>query len=164
MLISFSVPKMLPMLINGLLIREGTSSGCSVTPDVVDWYNDTIRHKYNLPRLQEVARSKFQTIRAQGADLRYTTNHKNGLDIWWKSRTSERKKLGVIDKGCWKFECIRMEHIGCRVDILVGPWIVRSVAKKRQLAIADGFDNVTEFYKYFTPEPGDQFSGFLIKW
>jgi len=158
MLISFSIPEMLPMIEAGLREREGV----------------------NIDGL----RVKRQTIRARGD--RYVAMLEGGsgrnwncthdLHLWWKSRTQERRHLGTIGAATAKAFPIEIRNIN-GTTVMSGPfgWIEKprlsvswsplqgGEAFKAQ-AMKDGFASVEDFRDYFAPNPGDVFVGVLFRW
>lgn len=166
MIISFSVPVMLPMIRAGLAQREGDIS---------------------------VGRVKRQTIRAMGPRavrlLAMARERSNtipyDLHLWWKSRTAERYLIGTVpaSHGISVFH-INIVHTEvnnpdgsnypiCRID---GPhgwragdsmlfWSPGNEPNGFAIeAFNDGFDSPEAFRDYFIPNVGDRFDAILFKW
>jgi hypothetical protein len=168
MLLSFSVPAMLPMIERGLRQRagEGLIGGVAET------------------------RVKRQTIRKMGpraVDMleRAAENEWNcpyDLHLWWKSRTKQRAHLGTVQGA--KVYPIEIEHkllstvrmILPRAlagdGVLYGANILTFWSETRQegrstfeeFAYADGFDSGRDFVRFFVPNKGDRFEGVVFKW
>jgi|GEM_PF-3315199 len=165
MLLSFSIPEMLPMIEAGLRQRAGGDIGNQ--------------------------RVKRQTIRQLGPRTRklleydpvcHTIPH--ALHLWWKSRSRERKHIGTAEgiNKIFKIEILHtfMQSPGepretiYRID---GPRGWRQGDTMlfwkpgdppgggfEKEAIADGFDGAQAYVDYFVPNFGDRFDGALFKW
>lgn len=165
MLLSFSIPAMLPMIEAGLRQRAGEDVGA--------------------------ARVKRQTYRRIGPRAEKllawdTMCHFQPYDLhlWWKSRTKAKRNIGTVDGGS-KIYAIDIMHTwmqspGCpretifRID---GPrgwrsgdamlfWKPGDPADSgfEQEARADGFDNAQAFVDFFVPNMGETFRAALFKW
>jgi hypothetical protein len=163
MLLSFSVPEMLPMVRAGLRQR--------LEHDVGD------------------ERVKRQTIRNRGprAEMLFKSAGVDGtipydLHLWWKSRTPQREHLGnVAYPKVYPINILhsRVENTDgtdypcCRID---GPkgwrdgdamlfWSPGNEPNGfTQEAFADGFDSPEAFRDYFVPNLWDRFDAILFKW
>lgn len=166
MLLSFSVPSMLPMIRAGLRQHAGE--------DVGD------------------ARVKRQTIRKLGPrgeqllawdPLSHSIPY--DLDIWWKSRTKERTCLGKV--ACRGVRLYRIDILHSMVEPpprgpsypvlrINGPrgwregdsvlfWSPAHGGEQLvEEARRDGFDGAEEFRDFFVPRVGDRFDGVIFKW
>lgn len=164
MILSFSVPAMLPYLRAGIDQAQGKEIGD--------------------------ARVKRQTIRARGPRaeklLAWDTiahTHPYDLHLWWKSRTPQRKHLGTIrgggriyaitilhsftqSPGGPKEQCLKID--GCHQwdegdsCYFWGP--EHGGEKFAAFAHADGFESPEAFRDYFVPNLGDKFEGVMFKW
>ena len=173
MLLSFSEPAMLPMVINGLHARGASQDGNAA------WAYDNFRDEIEAAG----ERTKLQTIRPNNGDL--SIWHRAGpgwpLQLWWKSRTPGRRFLG-------KVPCRAVSGIEIG-DVAGGPYqrtaLINSLGKKSEgsgflgagvarrvlpfprdlddLARRDGFADTDEFFAYFLLRR-KVFSGFLIEW
>ena len=164
MLLSFSVPEMLPWIRAG--IRQARGEPVS-------------------------GRVKRQTIRRLGPRGQMVLDHASracwtcpyDLHLWWKSRTAERELLGVIAGGCRvypvtilhstveppgkpPYECIRIDGPrGWRKGDDVLFWSPGDPPGQFLAeAQADGFDSMEAFRDFFVPKLGDVFEGVLFKW
>lgn len=164
MILSFSVPAMLPYIEAGIRQHAGE--------DV------------------DAERVKRQTIRRRGPRAEKllgwdTIAHTQPYDLhlWWKSRTPQRRHLGTIAGGS-KVYPITILH--STVEPPDGPPypIIRIDGPRgwregdamlfwsgdysdpafRAEARADGFDSAQAFRDYFVPNLGDRFEGILFKW
>lgn len=165
MLISFSVPQMLPYIQAGIRQRAGENIFGQ--------------------------RVKRQTIRKRGpraekllhcAVAAYWT-HPYDLHLWWKSRTAQRAHLGTVAGGS-KIYPISILHSNVvppdsppyetyRID---GPhgwrngdamlfWNPKDGGRSfEEEAYADGFDSARDFVQYFVPNLGDRFDAVIFKW
>lgn len=78
------------------------------------------------------------------------------MSIWWKSRTAERKMIGVSI-------ITRVDTIGINPkmrDVILEGTLLKS-SEVETLAKSDGFESVEEFWEYFKDVEG---TGFLICW
>lgn len=169
MLISFSLPIMLPMVVNGLIAAKVAGHG-KLALDVERWLHDT----FPAETATAGRRVKGQTIRTHNATGRSNyANRRQGdrLDIWWKSRTPGRRKLGEVILPVDPIQ-IRIIHRegGIPAAFSVEPGQAAALARPwsdmevEAVALADGFDSVTAFRDFFAPLPGDSFTGWLVKW
>jgi len=162
MLVSYSIPKMRPMIEAGLAERAGEA-------------------------LPEGCRVKRQTIRARGPQwLRVLAASEGGsakggkvdrdLHHWWKSRTKERALLGVV-RGFEIYPVAisrgRGGEGGRYITVSFPDRYIMGLPTKLRIAWApelfdfackDGFESAASFAEFFVPEPGDRFPGVLIKW
>lgn len=154
MLLSFSVPEMRPMIEAGVRAHNGFDVGS--------------------------ARVKRQTIRKRGPRaeaLLAVAREKHWrcphpLHLWWKSRTKERKRLGIVSGG-----------LVCPVRIVRsaanrGDFDISLTAEQRGIcffafddnpdaeafARVDGFDSAEAFRDFFVPRAGDVFQGVIFTW
>lgn len=164
MLLSFSVPDMLPWIRAGIRQAKGEPVSGRVK-------RQTIRRRG--PRADALLKHAEQASWTHGYDLH----------LWWKSRTPERESLGVVEGGSWvypitilhssielpgqePYPCLRIDGPrGWRQGDAAlfwspgnppGPFLAE--------AMADGFDTVESFRDYFVPNQGDVFEGVLFKW
>jgi hypothetical protein len=164
MLLSFSVPAMLPYIRAGLRQRAGEDVGDE--------------------------RVKRQTIRGLGprntkllAERRMDRTISTDLHIWWKSRTRARERLGTVDFpklfpiDIWHTFIQPMNAPSYQVIRIDGPcgwrdgdatlfWSEGDEPGGRfeREAYADGFDTPQAFRDFFVPNMGDRFDGVLFKW
>ena len=169
MLISFSVPEMLPYIRAGIEQAKGRE-------------------------LRDV-RVKRQTIRQRGPRAQAILKHAAGagwthpydLHLWWKSRTPARELLGVIEGGgrAWPIEImhsyvepVRRPRYACLRIVGASGW--RNIGPNRDTvifwsaehggdqvkaeAMHDGFESAEAFRDYFVPNMGDVFNGVLFRW
>ncbi|MDF1627016.1 MAG: hypothetical protein P1U84_12095 [Parvibaculaceae bacterium] len=152
MLLSFSIPAMRPMIENGL--RE-------IAGEPVD------------------GRTKRQTIRRYGpayqrlfrhgtADERWSLDDLQ-LDLWWKSRTPGRVKLGQTTGVASRVTVKRLNRYAFALiaaDTSTFGMLARYQNMDREGSVwhADGFDSAVDFMNYFTPNEGDVFDGVLFQW
>jgi hypothetical protein len=161
MLLSFSQHAMLPYIEAGVRQARGADVG-----DV---------------------RVKRQTIRRMGP--RYEPllaraqedGTVNGMDLhlWWKSRTPQRRRLGIVSCNIRRIsitrttdgngDCVRSPLAGrgfaCSVALVSDDVIARDDRSALAgLAYADGFDTIRAFADFFVPAPGDVFEGVMLKW
>lgn len=165
MLLSFSIPEMLPMIEAGLRQRGGADVGAE--------------------------RVKRQTIRRIGPRaeklLAYSPAHHiqpYDLHIWWKSRTPERRHIGTVDGGC-KIFALTIWHTSCQspgnpreaIYRIEGPhgwrdgdsmlfWrpTYSDDCDADKEARADGFEGAKQFFDYFVPNTEERFNAALFKW
>ena len=148
MLLSFSVPEMLPYVRAG--IRQ--AHGEHVTERV-----------------------KRQTIRAWGPQAERVLAAKTfpyRLSLWWKSRTKEREFLGSIECDGVQACQVEISHDATgRVTVYTYGSVLqmhwhpdRGGKKLTDFAYADGFDSPEAFRAYFVPNIGDVFKGIMFKW
>lgn len=167
MLLSFSVPEMLPMLRAGLAQCRGEDVGTK--------------------------RVKRQTIRQYGPRAERLLAHDPightipyDLHLWWKSRTPDRALIGTIPCGIppvrvyrldiWHtsikpvgepaYPCIRIDGPrGWRNGDAMLFWSPNHGGHLfEQETRADGFDSAEAFRDFFVPNPGDRFDAILFKW
>jgi len=164
MMLSFTIDSMRPKIEAGL--RERAVTG--------------------FPRpagYQSTEEVKRQTIRFRGPVWqRVLAEAKNGiverdLHLWWRSRTKNRERLGVVRS--FSIEpvtilrpsaatcCIQLGNMtleapadGSISSALPSPLLYVA----HSFAHADGFDSFKDFVRFFVPGPGDRFPGALIKW
>ncbi|WP_316184695.1 hypothetical protein [Bradyrhizobium sp. SZCCHNRI1003] len=174
MLLSFSVPAMRPYIEAGLRQRRGENIG-------------TARVKRQTIRRRGTRAEKLLAYDPIGHSISYD------LQLWWKSRTSERELLGEVRAGVpcgdrWqgvrvyqleilhsRVEPVRGEPYPCiRIDgprgwregdavLFWSPGDAPGSAFAAE-AYADGFDSPEAFRDYFVPNMGDRFDAILIKW
>lgn len=167
MLISFSVPAMLPYIRAGLRQRRGEDVGG--------------------------VRVKRQTIRRLGPrGLRLLQHDPIGhtipydLQLWWKSRTPQRELIGevriedggarvygidilhseIVEPGGRRHPCIRIDGPrGWREGDVTLFWSPGDAPGPfHDEAHRDGFDSAEAFRDYFVPNDGDRFPAILFKW
>lgn len=164
MLLSFSVPEMLPYIRAGLRQRAGEDVGDE--------------------------RVKRQTIRGLGprntkllAERRLDRTISTDLHLWWKSRTRTREMLGVVSfPKLFPINILhsRVEYPDGRTYPVIridGPsgWrdgdsmLFWSEGDEPgggfgREVYADGFDTPQAFRDFFVPTMGDRFDGVLFKW
>ena len=159
MILSFSVPAMMPMIQYGVKQSAGEDVGG--------------------------ARVKRQTIRARGTRSEALLAHDPiggtipyDLHLWWKSRTVERCLLGVVPCARVHVQPIEILHSeviepgGAREPIFRierGAMIFwRPNSRDGQAfeteAYLDGFDSARDFIRFFVPNVGDVFRGILFRW
>jgi hypothetical protein len=169
MLLSFSVPEMLPMIRAGLRQRAGEDVGAT--------------------------RVKRQTIRARGPRAEKLIAWARGaswtipydLHLWWKSRTSEKEFIGKVE--CGTLPPIAVYPISILHSYVEPPNAPRYPALRidgprgwrRGDAVLfwsegdpggsfisevlnDGFDTPQAFRDFFVPNIGDRFDAILFKW
>lgn len=172
MLISFSVEKMRPYIEAGIRQAKGEDVGGARVK------RQTIRRMG--PRWREIVEV------VQRHDFYFPAD----LHLWWKSRTPQRERLGVIGQTIATNIRIypitikyRMETFSGEPDAVPTLWVkgpegwrdgLRHIfttdfdstldGPVKRVARADGFDSVSEFKDYFVPNLGDVFEGVLIKW
>ena len=166
MLLSFSVPEMLPYIRSGILAAQD--------------------------RPEPGRRVKRQTIRRRGPRAEKLLSHAKesawthpyDLHLWWKSRTSEREHLGTI-LGGGRVYPINILHSTVtppdarpypilRIDGPTGwrkgdPMIFWSEQTPPGGPFdfevrEDGFDSVEAFRDYFVPNVGDRFEAIFFRW
>lgn len=140
MLLSFSLPAMLPPIRAG--IREASGE-----------------------TLPEGTRVKRQTMRRDSGPGSPYRRLDDGalLHLWWKSRTPARERLGAVS--CRTVEAVflfytfklelQVEREGSRLDTPAIEALFR----------ADGFDDLADAKRFFMgPHPADRWQGFVIIW
>ena len=96
---------------------------------------------------------KTQTIRSA---RKYPIKAEDVLDIWWKSRRPERRKLG-------RTPCLRVTPIVLGEDFAQTPNTKITVPEfLKKFAKLDGFDSWAEMKDYFRPKFGEELH--LIEW
>lgn len=170
MLLSFSVPVMLPYIRAGLRQRAGEDVGGE-------------RVKRQTIRRRETRNAKL----AEYAKLA-SWSIPYDLHLWWKSRTHERELIGKIDNDGIRpirlypisilhstvippegpaYHIIRIDgpHGWCAGDPMLF-WSEGREGRARfeREAYADGFDAPQAFRDFFVPNVGDRFDGVLFKW
>jgi len=164
MILSFSVPPMLPYIRAGIRQATGEDVGSE--------------------------RVKRQTIRSRGPRALQLLEHAKDagwthycdFHLWWKSRTPARQFLGKIPSkriypitilhsysqisGGPKEPCFRITGPrGWREGDAMIFWDQKNGgADFENEARKDGFDNAQEFVNYFVPEMGARFEGVLYRW
>lgn len=162
MLLSFSVPEMLPYIRAGVIQAKGGQVGN--------------------------ARVKRQTIRGLGPrnaellkhdPIAHTIPYR--VHLWWKSRTKDREFLGVFEPEHVRVYPITILHASMQspggpieqcIKVEAAAWDRRnscyfwpdSATSFSDFAYADGFDSPEAFRDYFVPNLGDRFNGVLFKW
>lgn len=169
MLLSFSIPSMLPMIRAGLRQRAGEDVGSE--------------------------RVKRQTIRKMGPrgralmkfdPISHTIPY--DLELWWKSRSPERERIGVAKCGggnppirvfaidIWHSFVEPTHAPNYPVIRINGPYGWREGDPTLfwsegdhengliREAHADGFDSPEAFRDYFVPNLNDRFEGIIYKW
>ncbi len=149
MLLSFSVPEMLPYIRAGIRQVQGAKIGTE--------------------------RVKRQTVRALGPRAKILLSqatpgysHPGTLHLWWKSRTKDREFLGAVKIA--RIYAVTVKHYLSGTLAIEGPagtraeWFQGYGPKISEFARADGFDSAAAFRDYFVPEAGDVFEGVLYKW
>jgi hypothetical protein len=173
MLLSFSEEPMLPMILAGLDDRRALQAG------VIHWYN----HRFGWYPMDKAARMKTQTIRPDNGDMsrwkRFAPPSK--LQLWWLSRSPERKFLGevecksisqiFIDRKAFRPVEVIGEHPKAVVSVyldfadVLNRGSARRVMDASIMAANDGFKDANAFMEYFTtPDPAVSFNGYLIEW
>lgn len=154
MILSFSVPEMLPLIRDGLQQAKG---------------------------LNIKTRVKRQTIRKWGPQAERVLaapSFPYSLSLWWKSRTKEREFLGIFEAAFVTAERLAVTHDAAGIVWVVLAsigvdmrWQQASRANPlgtdnglTEFAYADGFDSPEAFRDYFVPKPGDVFKGILYRW
>lgn len=162
MLLSFSHAAMLPMIEAGLASDE------------------------------DGVRVKRQTIRRMGPRGQALLKHDPlghtipyDLHLWWKSRTAEKRLIGIV--ACprikvWpihisRFVAEQLDGTTLPVLKVVISWGANradhvfyhtigglGLGGITRIAHADGFDSAEAFGDYFVPNTGDVFDGILYKW
>lgn len=168
MLLSFSVPSMLPMIRAGLRQRAGERVGGE-------------RVKRQTMRALGPRAEKLLSYDPIGHTIPYD------LDLWWKSRTPAREHLGKVkaENGCFikvykldimhsfveptnapKYPVVRINGPrGWRHGDPTCWWSPGDAPSAFGLeAFNDGFDSPEEFRDYFVPNMGDRFDAILFKW
>lgn len=125
-------------------------------------------------------RTKRQTIRRYGPAYQRLFRHGTAdehwylrdlqLDLWWKSRTPGRVKLGQVKGMAVRLSISREEGAVLNRRLIAG--VVNMPAlhpaygmhKDFQMFHLDGFDSEKEFLDYFVPNEGDLFDGVLFQW
>lgn len=168
MLLSFSVPEMLPYIEAGIRQAQGEDIGA--------------------------ARVKRQTIRRRGKryDAMLAAARRSGwwlpadLHLWWKSRRPERRHLGTIKGVCriypvtilhsftqspsgpkqtiYRIDGPRGWRDGDGDDMLFWSPGAGEHSGFAQEAFNDGFESPQDFCDYFVPNMGDCFEGALLRW
>lgn len=164
MLLSFSIPEMLPYLEAGLRQRAGEDVIARVK-------RQTIRQRGpRAEKLLEWAKDAFWT-------------HPYDLHLWWKSRTPQRNHLGTVTGGSHvypisilhstvippnepEYEIYRIDGPrGWRTGDSMIFWSPEHGGQSFETeAYADGFNSARDFAKYFVPNVGDTFDAILFKW
>ncbi|WP_316214325.1 hypothetical protein [Bradyrhizobium sp. SZCCHNR2032] len=166
MILSFSVPAMLPYIRAGLWQLRGKNI--------------------------DEARVKRQTIRSLGPrahtllawdPIGHTIPY--DLQLWWKSRTPQRELLGEVN--CGRVRVYQIEILHSRIEPVRGePYPCIRIDGPRgwregdatlfwspgddaasdfaREAYADGFDSPAAFRDFFVPNMSDRFDAILIKW
>lgn len=167
MLLGFSLAPMLPMLVNGLKVRD------ALLPGVEDWMAENFA--------EHVAaagdRIKAQTIRAFGGDNPRSPYGRvqpgNRLDLWWKPRTRQRRKLGEVP--CASLRRIHLGHLPgdntawamfCNVETGTGTGTFKSLTCDEIWADVlqpDGFATMRDGRAFFCAKPGT-FLGVVVGW
>jgi hypothetical protein len=160
MILSFSLPSMLPFVQAGILQANGEDVGQQ--------------------------RVKRQTIRRRGPLAERLLKHAENacwtipydLQLWWKSRTPQRAFLGTV-KNIRFYPILILhsqeEYPDGRVNPVLrisGPdgWREGDAAVFdggkgfEEEVYADGFDGVKSFREFFVPKMSDRFDGVIFKW
>lgn len=164
MLLSFSVPVMLPYIRTGIRQRDGEDVGNERVK------RQTMRNRG--PRADKL-------LAARRMDQSISTD----LHLWWKSRTPERERLGTIAYpklypiDIWhtfieppdapRYPVIRIDGpCGWRKGDAMLFWSEGDEpgGQFEREAYADGFDTPQAFRDFFVPNMGDRFDGVLFKW
>jgi hypothetical protein len=103
------------------------------------------------------SRAKRQTIRALGK--RRPPWPGESLQLYTGMRTKACRKLVSPDPICISAEPVQITAEGIKLG---DRWL--NQAEQAQMAVADGFENLTSFYDFFRQTHGLPFQGFLIKW
>lgn len=149
MILSFSVPEMLPYIRSGLLQLKGEQVGG--------------------------VRVKRQTIRKMGPQAERVLAapaFPYRLSLWWKSRTKEREFLGSIEQAdvkAYPIEIMNYRLVETEIIQVTIPSIVFGTEhlfdeRLAEFSYHDGFDSPEAFRDYFVPNAGDVFKGILYKW
>jgi hypothetical protein len=171
MLLSFSVPSMLPMVRAGIAQRMGDEIGS-------EWVKrQTIRRRGK----------RAEQLLARAKDASWTIPY--DLHLWWKSRTPAREFLGKVSYDTSRdpirvypieilhsfvepthgpnYQCLRITGPrGWRsgdATIFWSPGDPPGSSFERE-ALADGFESVEAFRDYFVPNLRDRFEAILFKW
>lgn len=161
MLLSFSIDAMLPMVVNGIRKAQAEGRG-ELEPDVEDWLAAT----FPAEAAAAGQRIKAQTIRADNPTGRSAYAGLQGdarMDLWRKSRTPGRMKLGWV--------LLRVPPAPLRIQrqdggacSITADGVDVAAIRLPDLALADGFDSAEAFKAFFVPNPGDVFRGWLLRW
>lgn len=175
-LLSFSIPEMLPNLIAGLDV-----AGAYREEGAFEAHSAWARTNFGQDP-ESAVRLKRQTIREYDPDTSSLRSPyariKAGYTahIWWKSRSAQRRKLGSVPITSITHVEIKHSMTANRkevmLDIDTGGTVQRfctAFGWKDQNAITlfarrDGFNGLEDFRDYFVPKPGDTFRGVLIEW
>lgn len=172
MLLSFSLPDMLPELIDGLYGDYLQPCDRARYKEQSDWCEQIMGL-----RAEDRHTPKMQTIRAYHPDTSparspyRTVKPGDTAHIWWKSRTAERRKLG--SPTITGVQTVRLSnHAGSFVialptnsnALLDAAGIIASRDGQNAFARADGFKDARSMRDYFVPKDGDVFHGVLISW
>lgn len=159
MLISFSVPKMLPYIRAGLLQRLGDSI-----------YNERVKRQ-TIRRLGTRGKQLLLARDPLTHEIPYD------LHLWWKSRTPERELIGVVraENGParvyqltikrYESSCEISGESGWRTGLQTLAWYSGDEPNAFSAETdADGFDSPKEFRDFFVPNRCDRFDAILTKW
>lgn len=160
MIVSFSVPRMLPLIWNGLVQINEARPGS--VPQVRD--RDTCA--WIASQRQEVKQFDFERVKRQTIRL-ITSDHwlkvvenpgRYMLDLYWKNQYApERRRLATVP--CRSAERITIENIDGRALVMPPDDCISS-----DVAHADGFDSFQQFRDYFVPKPRDRVNGVILRW
>lgn len=168
MIVSFSIPEMLPAIWEGLREIDGKPRTLPCLHDRATkaWLRDTIvaagahRASPTHVKRQTIRRFSSHWLRLVDNPLAYN------LHLYWKSRhPTERRFLAEVP--CQQAYLITIERHsqGEGFDVQVEddkrPLPLEYMAT---LFLHDGFKSGRAFRDYFVPQPGDRFAGVLIRW
>jgi len=162
MLLSFSVPEMLPMVVRSLRSRDGLDAG------VDDWLNAHFEHEISVG----LSGQKSQTIRQydpQDPKRQWWLKASAGtrLQIWWLSpRVKFKNPTGrQIPKRLGEVSVVARDTVLMRNRDGKFQYIDRRGEQNPcPMARMDGFRTFSAMRDYFVPRPGDQFHGVLVRW
>lgn len=170
MLLSFSLPDMLPNLVLGL-DEAGALAGKPTAP-LFDWAAHVCGGGRTVwAHADATTGPKRQTIRAfnpatSSARSPYRRAAPGGTaHLWWKSRVpDEKRKLGVVRLQGVRRVAMQRYYVGPPkvVTLERGRWA--DVPNLDAFARADGFPDVEAMADWFVPEPGDSFQGVVLSW
>ena len=177
MLLSFSIPEMLPAILLG---AHQADYNQDMTPALVAAQSTLNKPLSQLrgvtPKRQTIRRYDFENPNLKSPYSRVKPG--DMADLWWKSRTAERFKIGRAPINSVEYVKIYRSKQPARHGRAAGS--VRlytpnghvyshldaggNINEITALAQADGFPSAAEFWDYFAPNPSDTFKGVLIKW
>lgn len=154
MIISFSIPRMLPLIWNGLVqLDVPQTRDRELSQFVTNIRAETQQFCYE--------RVKRQTIRPLSLHWQRLIDNpgKYKLDLFWKAQYSpERQRLGTIPCQSAQIVTIVNHPTGLRILSTI---LLDQSSPMWQL---DGFDSENDMRRYFVPEANQAFHGVLIRW